>query len=85
MKKLFVLIILLFSVNSYANNLQVIEDNCNKGDLKNCVSLDLKYHEGIDGVTQDFNKAKVLYDKACKLKEQLGCNNYNLLKNALKK
>ena len=82
MKKLLILLFLLFSVNSYAKDVKNLEDKCNKGDFASCNNLGGRYYDG-EGVKQDYNKAVDLFSKACELKYNKGCYNYSKLKEEL--
>jgi hypothetical protein len=53
---------------------------CDKNHSNSCFNLGVLYEDG-EGVRQDKSKALNLFSKACDLKNQVGCQEYNKLKN----
>ena len=74
----------------YSNGDGVRQDNlkateyyqkaCDKNHSNSCFNLGVLYEDG-EGVRQDKSKALNLFSKACDLKNQVGCQEYNKLKN----
>ncbi len=62
MKK--ILLIILLSVILFATNFEENKKACDSGVMDGCHKLGLMYFKG-DGVTQDYAKAKELFNKAC--------------------
>lgn len=90
MKKILLVLALLFSANVYADDFEegvkafeqqdyqkakeFYEKACNGGDASGCSNLGGLYYTG-KGVPQDFSKAKELYEKACNGGKASGCFN----------
>ena len=91
MKRILVLLVVLFSIGfskdliesgseaynkgDYQKVAELSKKACDSGDAGGCHNLGLVYEEG-QGVRQDFSTAKQYYGKACDLGLQLGCDNY---------
>ena len=94
MKRIFVLLVVLFSVGFSEDLLKFAKDAysqgdyqkaaklwqkaCDGGEALGCASLGALYAIG-QGVRQDFSTAKQHYGKACDLGLQLGCDGYREL------
>ena len=88
MKRVFVLLVVLFSVGfsenltklgaeaynkgDYQKTLDLWQKACDKGNALGCGGLGALYAEG-KGVRQDYQKAAQLYQKACDSGEAVGC------------
>ena len=94
MKRVFVLLVVLFSVGfsknliesgkeayskgDYQKAAQLYQKACDTGEAGGCSNLGVLYADG-QGVKQNFPTAKQYYGKACDLGLQLGCDNYRML------
>lgn len=94
MKRIFVLLVVLFSVGfsedltklgaeaynqgDYQKAAQLWQKACDGGEALSCGGLGDLYAEG-KGVRQNFSTAKQYYGKACDLGLQVGCDNYRKL------
>ena len=94
MKRVFVLLVVLFSVGfsedltelgveaydrgDYQKAAQLWQKACDGGYAEGCGSLGFLYEYG-KGVRQNFSTAKQYYGKACDLGLQLGCDDYRKL------
>ena len=88
MKRVFVLLVILFSVGfskdltelgneayykgDYQKAAQLYQKACDSGEAGGCFSLGFLYQNG-QGVKQDYQKAAQLYQKACDSGEAGGC------------
>ena len=86
MKRVFVLLVILFSVG-FSKDLielgnekaaELYQKACDSGNAVGCLSLGFLYENG-QGVRQNFSTAKEYYGKACDLGLQLGCDDYRKL------
>ena len=91
MKRLLVLLVVLFSIGfskdliesgieayekgDYQKAVELFKKACDSGEAKGCNNLGVLYEDG-QGVKQDYQKAAQLYQKACDSGEANGC--YNL-------
>ena len=91
MKRILVLLVVLFSIGfskdlaelgkeaynkgDYQKAAQLYQKACDGGDAEGCYNLGVLYADG-QGVRQNFSTAKQYYGKACDLGLQLGCDNY---------
>ena len=94
MKRILVLLVVLFSIGfsedliesgneaydkgDYQKAAQLYQKACDSGAAFGCSNLGLLYKNG-QGVRQDFSTAKQYYGKACDLGFQIGCNWYRKL------
>ena len=94
MKRVFVLLVILFSVGfskdltelgneayykgDYQKAAQLYQKACDGGEAFGCAILGTSYKNG-QGVRQNFSTAKQHYDKACDLGLKLGCGDYRRL------
>ena len=94
MKRILVLLVVLFSIGfsedliesgneaydkgDYQKAAQLYQKACDSGEAGGCFGLGLLYQSG-QGVRQDFSTAKQYYGKACDLGFQIGCNWYRKL------
>lgn len=94
MKRILVLLVVLFSIGfskdlielgieayekgDYQKAGQLYQKACDGGNADGCYNLGVAYNNG-RGVKQDFYTAKQYYGKACDLGLQLGCDNYRRL------
>jgi len=74
-KHLFLLGLLTYSLS--ASSISEKDSNCLKGNAEECVTLGLDYLKG-RGVTKDKDKSMSYFQKACDLKDGLGCNNLGM-------
>ena len=51
-----------------------LDTRCDRGEMDSCTNLGVLYEQG-DGVTQDYDHARLLYLKACDGGEMTGCKN----------
>lgn len=68
----------------YKKALELNEKACNLNVGMACRSLALAYETGLD-VEKNLEKALSIYEKGCKLNAKLACDDYNKLKNKMKK
>ena len=96
MKRVFVLLVVLFSVGfsknlfelgqeaygkgDYQKAAKLWQKDCDDGNTLGCVFLGALYAEG-KGVRQDYQKAAQLWQKACDGGEAFGCNGLGILYN----
>ena len=94
MKRILVLLVVLFSIGfsedliesgneaydkgDYQKAAQLYQKACDSGEAGGCFGLGLLYKNG-QGVNQDYQKAAQLYQKACDSGVALGCSNLGLL------
>ena len=94
MKRILVLLVVLFSIGfskdliesgieayekgDYQKAVELFKKDCDSGNAKGCYNLGVSYNNG-RGVKQDFSIAKQYYGKACDLGLQLGCDDYRRL------
>ena len=94
MKRVFVLLVILFSVGfskdltelgseaykkgDYQKAAELYQKACDSGEARGCSNLGVLYDEG-QGVKQDYQKAAQLYQKGCDEGNSLGCFNLGLL------
>ena len=94
MKRIFVLLVVLFSVGfsedlfelgieaykkgDYQKAAELYQKACDGGSADGCSNLGVLYAKG-RGANQDYQKAAELYQKACDLGDRLGCDNYRKL------
>ena len=94
MKRILVLLVVLFSIGfskdlaelgkeaynkgDYQKAAQLYQKACDSGDAGGCSNLGILYANG-QGVKQDFPTAKQYFGRACDLGLQLGCDNYRKL------
>ena len=94
MKRILVLLVVLFSIGfskdliesgkeayekgDYQKAAQLCQKACDGGEAGGCAILGVSYQNG-QGVKQNFSTAKQYYGKACDLGLQLGCDNYRKL------
>ena len=94
MKRILVLLVVLFSIGfskditelgdeaynkgDYQKAAQLCQKACDGGDAKGCYNLGVLYDNG-QCVKQNFSTAKQYYGKACDLGLQLGCDDYKKL------
>jgi beta-lactamase hcpA (cysteine-rich 28 kDaprotein) len=94
MKRILVLLVVLFSIGfskdltelgneayykgDYQKAAQLYQKACDGGEAFGCAILGTSYKNG-QGVKQNFSTAKQYYGKACDLGLQLGCDNYRKL------
>ncbi len=57
------------------------QNSCDAGGAKECVRLGRMYYTG-QGVAQKEERAVKLFKRACELGEEVGCKNYELIKNS---
>ena len=88
MKRILVLLVVLFSIGfskdltelgdeaydkgDYQKAAQLYQKACDGGDVKGCFNLGILYRDGY-GVKQDYQKAAELLQKACDSGETMGC------------
>lgn len=94
MKRILVLLVVLFSIvfskdliesgneaykkGDYQKATQLYQKACNSGEALGCSNLGLLYEDG-QGVNQDYQKAAQLYQKACDSGDAGGCLGLGLL------
>ena len=94
MKRILVLLVVLFSIGfskdliesgfeaykkgDYQKVAQLYQKACDSGDAFGCSNLGFLYKNG-QGVNQDYQKAAQLYQKACDSREAVGCFGLGLL------
>ena len=94
MKRILVLLVVLFSIGfskdltelgdeaydkgDYQKAAEFYQKACDGGDAGGCLVLGVLYQKG-QGVKQNFSTAKQYYGKACDLGLQLGCDDYKKL------
>ena len=94
MKRILVLLVVLFSIGFSKDLTELGNEAYDKGDYQKaaelyqkacdgkvalgCSDLGVLYENG-QGVKQNFSTAKQYYGKACDLGFQLGCDNYRML------
>ena len=94
MKRILVLLVVLFSIGfskdltelgseaydkgDYQKATELYQKACDGGEAAGCSNLGFLYENG-QGVKQNFSTAKQYYGKACDLGLQLGCDNYRKL------
>lgn len=94
MKRILVLLAILFSVGvteelvklgaeTYSNGdyqkaAELYDKACDGGSVIGCFNLGYLYEDG-QGVKQNLSTAKKYFGKACDLGEQKGCDNYRIL------
>ena len=94
MKRILVLLVVLFSIGfskdltelgneaynkgDYQKAAQLYQKACDGGGAEGCYNLGVCYEDG-QGVKQNFSTAKQYYGKACDLGLQLGCDDYKKL------
>ena len=94
MKRILVLLVVLFSIGfskdlaelgkeaynkgDYQKAAQLYQKACDGGDALGCSILGALYENG-QGVKQNFSTAKQYYGKACDLGLRLGCGDYRRL------
>ena len=94
MKRILVLLVVLFSIGfskdlielgseaydkgDYQKAAELLQKACDGGDVGGCFGLGVLYETG-QGVRQNFSTAKQYYGKACDLGLQLGCDSYREL------
>ena len=94
MKRILVLLVVLFSIGfskdltelgseaydkgDYQKATKLWQKACDSGEAVGCAILGVSYQNG-QGVKQNFSTAKQYYGKACDLGLQLGCDNYRKL------
>ena len=94
MKRILVLLVVLFSIGfsedliesgneaydkgDYQKAAQLYQKACDSGEAGGCFGLGLLYQNG-QGVRQNFSTAKQYYGKACDLGIQKGCDLYRKL------
>jgi len=94
MKRILVLLVVLFSIGfskdltelgneaydkgDYQKAAELYQKACNSGEAGGCFNLGLLYKNG-QGVKQNYQKAEQYYGKACDLGLQLGCDDYRML------
>ena len=90
MKRILVLLVVLFSIGfskdltesgkeaydkgDYQKAAQLFQKACDGGEAKGCFYLGFLYQNG-QGVRQDYQKAAQLYQKACDSGQAVGCSN----------
>ena len=90
MKRILVLLVVLFSIgfskdltelgkeaydkSDYQKAAQLYQKACDSGDALGCYNLGVSYEDG-QGVNQDYQKAVQLYQKACDSGIAEGCSN----------
>ena len=93
MKRILVLLVVLFSIGfsedliesgneaydkgDYQKAAQLYQKACDSGEAGGCFGLGLLYQSG-QGVRQDYQKAAQLYQKACDSGAAFGCSNLGL-------
>jgi len=93
-KRILVLLVVLFSIGfskdlvelgkeadekgDYQKAAELFQKACDGGEALGCLFSGLAYEDG-QGVKQDFPTAKQYFGKACDLGLQLGCNSYRIL------
>ena len=94
MKRILVLLVVLFSIGfskditelgneayekgDYQKAAQLYQKACDGGIAEGCFGLGVLYENG-KGIRQNFSTAKQYYSKACDLGLQLGCDDYRKL------
>ncbi|OUT09261.1 tetratricopeptide repeat protein [Campylobacter concisus] len=94
MKRILVLLVVLFSIGfskdltesgkeaydkgDYQKAAQLYQKACDSGQAVGCSNLGVSYQNG-QGVKQNFSTAKQYFGKACDLGLQLGCDDYKKL------
>ncbi|WP_314991161.1 tetratricopeptide repeat protein [uncultured Campylobacter sp.] len=94
MKRILVLLVVLFSIGfskdltelgneaydkgDYQKAAELYQKACDSGEAFGCTSLGFLYENG-QGVKQNFSTAKQYYGKACDLGLRLGCGDYRRL------
>ena len=94
MKRILVLLVVLFSIGfskdliesgteayskgDYQKVAELSKKACDSGEARGCFNLGFLYENG-QGVKQDFPTAKQYFGKACDLGLQLRCNSYRKL------
>ncbi len=82
----------IYTIGTHSDNLQsehkkaleLNEKACNLNIGMACRSLALAYETGLD-VEKNLEKALSIYEKGCKLNAKLACDDYNKLKDKMKK
>lgn len=69
---------LYYKKQDFENAIKSFAKACDKGDGSSCYNLGMIYYNA-KGVKQDNLKAKDFFQKACKLKFERGCENYQSL------
>jgi len=73
---------LLYELDSnYEYAVVYYQNSCDAGGAKDCVRLGRMYYTG-QGVAQREERAVKLFKRACELGEEVGCKNYELIKNS---
>ena len=96
MKRILIIVALLFSINLYADlvtegykeqqkgnykkDIELYTKACDGGHMSGCYNLALLYKNG-QGVRQDYKKANELWSKACDGGDMGGCYNLGFLYN----
>ncbi|WP_149721957.1 tetratricopeptide repeat protein [Campylobacter concisus] len=94
MKRILVLLVVLFSIGfskdltelgseaydkgDYQKAAELLQKACDGGDAMGCYSLGFLYQNG-QGVKQDYQKAAELYQKGCDGRNAGGCSNLGVL------
>ena len=94
MKRILVLLVVLFSIGfskdliesgfeaykkgDYQKAVQLLQKACDSGEARGCLGLGILYANG-QGVRQDYQKVAQLYQKACDSREAVGCFGLGLL------
>ena len=77
MKKTLILVSLLF-INIHASTLSAMQTACDNKIAEACYHFGILYEQG-SGVSQDKNKAKEYYLKACEYGYDNACKNFELI------
>ena len=94
MKRILVLLVVLFSIGfskdliesgkeaydkgDYQKAAELLQKACDSGEASGCWALGYLYKNG-EGIKQNFSTAKQYFGKACDLGDQLGCDDYRKL------